>query len=1266
MLLFLFFVGITSALSAQEEYTLPKSDGHKGTVTVNNPLTFYDNGGKTGNINDFYNTAVCFKSANEGEEIEISFTSFDLTGFATLYIYDGEISFSSYSSPIPENPIAALNEQYSGNMVFQSTTGKLSVLYYAYKSGQDSDGAGWEATVTSLSPKDMEFVSAGVFSDNASVNRGGRNQILLGVNINMDGGRNPHTLNELVFNTSAFSATQIENLRLYSSAVFTEGNLLTTAPTIGATLSYNGNITLRNKDNKFYLVADIKPNANGTIPSATLTSVKINDEAKAISLATAATPLAIANTILMSDEHLTYTISGNTNFYDDGGISGKIASNFEGTITFVPATPGHQIKIDFSKLEIFNTSTTGMNDLFKFYNGQTVDEGALITTLLKDAEIVKSTAADGSLTVTLKSTTGVPANGWEAVVSEFVPSTMTLETLTTTQALNTTLAANSTNEPFVLLNVKTTNTLNSLEVQEITVDATGTSRLSSLTNAKIYFLGKNTTFNTNTLFGQTASINNANISITGNQALTEGNNYFALVYSVAQDALNDEVIAAKITGVKLSGTTETLTEPIVAQRTVKNVFKATSGTHSITLYDDWTYTDTKSVISPTKYEYVKEDRIVTFTPNAANAVAEIDFSSFNVYYNNSISGEKAVFEIYSGQTVNADNLLWKLDDNAKSTTGPGKILRSTAADGSMTIKFNANVTTSTYASTGWVATVRSFINHNMTIEDIDVFQNNTNDIRPGSINQELIGFSIQTKGTLTTQQVKEIKIDLKNSKSLIEKASIFYTADKSNFSQAVLFGSTTDVSTQEITITGEQNLPEGIAYFWLACDIRNDASTDAQVDAALLSVKTQDETPYTPVNGDPTGNRTVKNIVLLTNGDNGQITLTQPVKFYDEGGANEDYRNVSTFPFDGKVTFLPAGEGEAVKIEFSKMDVTNTNYLYIYEGTEVDESKLVATIKGYYSSTTSAGFPKPIISSSPDGALTVRFEASSKPSISYIGWEADVYSYIKSALYVDNITTSQVGDASIMRGSGNAVVQQIKVVVKGDFDTVTLNNFNFTNGVTTNAGDITNAALYYTGTSTGMVLDNQVGTSATTSPYIFTADEDLKIDKAGNYYFYLAYDIKADATPENIIGASLTGISVNNVVNSNITESTAVSRSIKSGLQGEYVIGSSDEADYATITAAVVAAKDGIEGPVVFNIEAGTYNENILVSAIPGASASNTITFTSLSGNNDDVIITGTGNNTSTVKYVFKVEQTPYVVLENISLIPAIPYSSYCFITNFS
>lgn len=69
---------------------------------------------------------------------------------------------------------------------------------------------------------------------------------------------------------------------------------------------------------------------------------------------------------------------------------------------------------------------------------------------------------------------------------------------------------------------------------------------------------------------------------------------------------------------------------------------------------------------------------------------------------------------------------------------------------------------------------------------------------------------------------------------------------------------------------------------------------------------------------------------------------------------------------------------------------------------------------------------------------------------------------------------------------------------------------------------------------------------------------------------------------------------------------------------GTYTIGSG--MDYATITEALDSlAVVGIAGPVVFDIQSGTYNERLELPNALGMSDTNTVTFQSASGNVDDV-----------------------------------------------
>lgn len=77
-----------------------------------------------------------------------------------------------------------------------------------------------------------------------------------------------------------------------------------------------------------------------------------------------------------------------------------------------------------------------------------------------------------------------------------------------------------------------------------------------------------------------------------------------------------------------------------------------------------------------------------------------------------------------------------------------------------------------------------------------------------------------------------------------------------------------------------------------------------------------------------------------------------------------------------------------------------------------------------------------------------------------------------------------------------------------------------------------------------------------------------------------------------------------------------------SQLNGDYTIGNSG-ADYSTIQSAVTELTTlGVSGPVTFNINDGIYDEQVNIDSIAGSSRTNTVTFTSTSGNKDLVEIT--------------------------------------------
>lgn len=1209
-------------------YYLKTGDGHED-YAVTGTTTFKCVA--SGTIPSFRDAGVCFSPANAGDVIQITIDDIDLDGTTNyMLLYNG---YAKTGYPMPTSWTSKLGVAQKGQTILsQSADGKISL---ALHSSSANNQKGWTITVRSVTPANMAFGSCNSSVTNTLVNRGGRNQLLLDVNIETSGTNIPLSVSQFDFNSS-IPANTLQSVKLYS-----DNNLIAEATSFTSNFSIPASVALKSGNNHFSLRADISPNAvvNTSLPIS-LASVTMGGDAKT-SGSSPTTYASVSGDILIQSTPLTYTIGDAMNFYDDGGKIAKIAANFNGAITFLPSTPGKKIKIDFSKLEIFNTSSVGYNDVLKFYNSTAVDESKLNTTLLKTAETVKSTSDDGALTVSLVSTTGVPANGWEAVVSEFMPGNMSLAAVETVTTSTSTVSAGDNNQAVVIFNVKTDNALNPLALQRVKIDATGTSQLAYIKNARLYSLGKVATFSTISLVGEITPTTNE-LSVVGNQELKEGNNYFALAYDVVDNCLNTSVLSAILKSVTISGTEQTITNQTAATLTINNQFKALVGNYAKTIYDEWQYTDQKSPYNSTLYNYENENCVVTFTPAVANSVAEMEFSAFDVYYSNASIGTKAVFEVYSGNTTDVANLIWKLDDNSKSKTGPGRKLRSLATDGAMTIKFNANSTTSSYAGTGWKAKVRPFVDRNMAVDSIVAFQTNTAILAPSATNQEVIGFEVTTTGTLHPLNLESVKLNLKNSLASVNNVSVLYSGTDKNFANATAIGNCLNPTTAELNVSTSQVLPEGKVYFWISYDIKDDVESNQAIDAELISLTLNGQTTNV-TKGNPAGQRLIKNEIVLNSGNNGQVTLNKSRLFYDNGGASAMYG----LSFDGQITFLPAKQGEVVKLKFNSFNTYSTHYMYIYAGTEVNADKLLAKVSG-------STLPAQLISTAENGAMTIRFVSTSSGS-NNAGWETELSSYTPSARTVESVTTTQVGEATILRGSGNEPVQKVVVKVSGDKGTIALSNLTFNSGATTNQADITKATLYYTAKSSGFIANNPLGTTnANTLSFDLSG---INLPDVGEYYFWLAYDINKTATEGNTIAAALSTLTADNAVISTITSSTPVNRTIKAGFSGEYVVGKSGTANYSTINAALLAMKAGIEGPVKMKLEAGMYPENVVIRNIRGTSATNTITFTSLSGKNDDVIISGAGYSEppyGSLKYgMFSVDSTSNVVVENINFVPA-------------
>ncbi|HOY30413.1 MAG TPA: CARDB domain-containing protein [Bacteroidales bacterium] len=141
----------------------------------------------------------------------------------------------------------------------------------------------------------------------------------------------------------------------------------------------------------------------------------------------------------------------------------------------------------------------------------------------------------------------------------------------------------------------------------------------------------------------------------------------------------------------------------------------------------------------------------------------------------------------------------------------------------------------------------------------------------------------------------------------------------------------------------------------------------------------------------------------------------------------------------------------------------------------------------------------------------------------------------------------------------------------------------------------------------------------------------VNVSTTGNHTVRAWTELPNDSTDENTANdtASISFYACSNILN------------------GIYAIGPTG--DFTTFSDALTAMQTcGISGPVTFNVQSGMYNERLVISEIPGASAINTITFQSLTGVNTDVVLQDTTN--TTTNYVIKLDGADHLRFKNMTL----------------
>ena len=1225
-----------------EDVTMLQFGHQTVTISAGSPVTFMDMNSYAGissssNNNSFATTI--FEPAEAGNSIKIEFENIDVRNDgsnypANLSIYNGVFDVSSVTYPTSTSGVTAssafpatdkLVEKLDGTYtnrtyISADATGALSVCYvYRYAKAIQ----GWRATVSSITLDPMTITGAAV--DNSFVVddiwAGKENVAVAGLTVTTEGYSSPDKLETLSFTTSNTDVIKGEHIKLYagqaaSTAPLTELTGTVTESAGVYTLTLDAPYAFSNGANKFCLGATIEAGAafNAT-GSVNITGIQTTNNFSPLTTADAVT-LTVQPMYLMA-ENATYTVSGEANFYDEGGKDDKVVKGFDGKVVFAPATEGSKVKLTFNSINVFYTdyaaNSTGYVDYIKVYNGNSTNEADLIWQLSQSeantttAIVLKSTAADGQLTITHKNNISYDSNlrdGWEAVVSEFIPQAMTFSSVAVTKETGT-VSAGTEGKQVACLKVVTAETEPALKVASIALNTNNTN--AQIKKAKLYYTKENS-FSTSNLIGEaTVDANTVTISKSNDINFREGDNYLWVVCDINELAQNGEKVNVTVTELaftNLSSVSEFGSQS--GELTIENKAVQACGSQTFSIQGEWQYTHTVTSEYSSKYMYEQCDQTVIFKPATAGNVIQVDYADFDVYYATSSYSTRAKYIVYDGEGTSGD-ILWQLDANGKKPTQ----IRST---GAMTIVFNPNTTSSYYTGYGWHATVKEYTPKNMEVKTISVEQASTKLVQTGEKKAALLNADIQTEGTLNALTLSAWTIDLKGTENNIE--TLYLLQGENVLAQAPAAAQVT------LTLETPATLAEYSNAFVIAADIKADATVETDVDAALKSV-TLSGNAQTVTAGDPEGTRTVKNVRYLQAGDNGTVTIGEnSLMFYDDGGAEGNY----TKNIEGYVTFVPATEGYAVEVVVKSYKLSSGAPVKIYYGTSHD-GDADATVEYNYSEPEKYK-GQSFISSAADGSLTVYFKDQSYGSANE-GWEFEVRQHLLTDLTIAKIEATSVAAGMQTVGAKDLEMLRVAVTVSGDRTPIEIDSL----AVLTN--EWAQNIRYYTTGKAAAFSDQDEMTSSYT------------ISERGTYYFWVVADASSEANDNDVMTVQLQAV-YRGETPYTPEETVTAQTKLAHGMKGEYYISTEAMADFHSVADAMSAMNIlGIEGNVVFNIAADNYTEKVSLSAVAGTSADATITFRSVTGKAADVVFAS--DETSDTEGVWTINGMDYLTLKNIT-----------------
>lgn len=277
------------------------------------------------------------------------------------------------------------------------------------------------------------------------------------------------------------------------------------------------------------------------------------------------------------------------------------------------------------------------------------------------------------------------------------------------------------------------------------------------------------------------------------------------------------------------------------------------------------------------------------------------------------------------------------------------------------------------------------------------------------------------------------------------------------------------------------------------------------------------------------------------------------------------------------------------------------------------------------------------------------FFASDQYSDSYDGFAFDDFTvYQPPFMGFASANVQQNNTSGVGQGATNVEILSMIIEANGSTAPINATDFYINAGGMKAVSDISNARLFYTANNATFGDGWQVGATATPASQ-FSFNDTIPLLEGLNY-FWLTYDVLATAIPGNTLDAAVDSIRVDDTTRIPNNQNPSGNRIILEAMAGTYIIDSAGNGDYQSFNAAVAdLILRGVKDSVQFLVKLGHYNEQVSIPFILGSSASNTIRFTSFSGDSTSVILQYAITSYSS-NYILQLNGADYITFDHITM----------------